>query len=351
MDSPQLFGPALRDHGPPGAGPRTVLVVEDSKFQRTVLTSQLRQWEYEVLEAADGHEALRLFERHAPRLIITDLQMPIVDGFELVRSVRKTEIGYTYIIVISGMSGQDSIVSAIAAGADDYIHKPFHPKELEARLGTADRVLRSQSQELLIFALAQLADYRSRETGHHLSRVQHYSRILAEELGRRHYPHLNRARVSLIASMSCLHDIGKVAIPDSILNKPDKLSRLEFTIIKEHTRIGGRILDDVYRRTGAEQLRVARDVIMHHHERYDGNGYPEGLEGPDIPLSARIVALADVFDALATKRCYKAAYPLERCRDIIVSERCRQFDPMIVDAYLAREDEFREILAHYRDEE
>ena len=235
-------------------------------------------------------------------------------------------------------------------GADDYMTKPFHPGELEVRLNAAERVLRLESQNLLIFALAQLADYRSKETGFHLERVQHYSRILAEDLLEHGLCDLNQAKISLIYSMSCLHDIGKVAIPDFILNKPGKLSNLEFSIMKKHTTIGGSLLVDIAQKTNSDQLSVASDIVMYHHERYDGTGYPEGLSGDDIPVVARIVALADVFDALSSSRCYKPAYDSNKCEEIILSEKGKHFDPVIVESFERKKEEFWNIYDRFSEE-
>ena len=328
---------------------QAILVVEDSKFQRNTLCRQLHEWNYEVIEAVNGEEGLNLYKEHSPKVIITDLHMPRMDGFSLVRAVRNIELHYTYIIVISGLQDKESIVSALRAGADDYLTKPFHPGELEVRLYSAERILRLQSQDLLIFSLAQLADYRSKETGNHIRRVQHYVKIVAEDLARGPYPDLTRARISLLESMSCLHDIGKVAIPDYVLNKPGKLSKLEYSIMKKHTSIGGHLLQDIHQKVGGEQLKMATNIVLYHHERYDGTGYPEGLEGEEIPLSARIVALGDVFDALSSVRVYKEAFPRDKCRDIIVSERGKHFDPHVVDSFLKNEDRFWEIYKKFRD--
>ena len=329
---------------------RDVLVVEDSKFQRNTLANQLRQWEYEVYEGADGLEGLDLFEEHAPQIVITDLQMPRLDGFGLVRAVREREPSYTYILVVSGMNDKDSIVSAIASGADDYVTKPFHAAELEVRLAAAERMLGQRSQDMLIFALAQLAGYRSRETGNHLKRVQLFTKILASDLIENTFTQYRPSRVAVLEAMACLHDIGKVAIPDDILNKPGRLSKLEYNIIKKHATIGGTILDDIYAKTGTESLKVARNIVKYHHERWDGSGYPEGLRGEDIPVSARIVALADVFDALVNCRCYKPAFAREECNRIILEEKGKQFDPRVVDAFFRCEEELYSVAEELREE-
>lgn len=330
-----------------GAQPgRRILVVEDSKFQRVTLVRQLREWQYEVLEAVNGEEGLKLFMEHSPPVIITDLHMPRMDGYSLVKAVRASEVNYTYIIVISGIQERESIVAALAAGADDYMTKPFHPGELSVRIASAERIFRLQSQDLLIFSLAQLADYRSRETGNHIRRVQHYTRTLAEALAPSE-PWLTSARIQLLESMSVLHDIGKVAIPDAILNKPGKLSKLEFSIMRKHTAIGGNMLKGIYEKVGGESLRMAMEIVLHHHERFDGTGYPHKLAGAEIPLPARIVALADVYDALSCKRCYKEAFSREKCRDVVLAERGKHFDPALVDLFTWLEPQFWAIRQEY----
>lgn len=332
-----------------GPSSKQILIAEDSRFQRKTLARQLREWGYEVLEASDGAEGLQMYLTHTPRIIATDLHMPKMDGRNLVRAVREAEVSYTYILVISGMQDKDSIISALSAGSDDYIIKPFHPGELEVRLAAAERVLRLQSQDMLIFSLAQLADYRSPETGNHLHRVQAFSRLLAQELSQE-YPELNKSMVELVAVMSCLHDIGKVAVPDDILNKRGKLTKLEYSIIKKHSQIGGSLLEEVYQKTKSEQLGVAKDIVMHHHERWDGRGYPDGLKGDEIPIAARIVALADVYDALCNERCYKPAFDREQAEAIILAERGKHFDPVVVDAFWRRRDDFYSILLSFSEE-
>lgn len=317
----------------------TILVVEDSRFQRNTLVRVLKGLGYDLLEAKDGIEGAEMFELHQPRLVITDLEMPRMDGFGLIERIREREIGYTYIIVLTALAEKSNLVKGLELGADDFLLKPVNPEELRVRLNSAERIFRLQTQDKLIFALAQLADCRSPETGNHLKRVKFYVRILAEELASSGFDELTPPIISSIEAMSVLHDIGKVAIPDSILNKPGRYTKLEANIMSKHTEVGGQLLDDIYQETGSEQLKIAMDIVLHHHERFDGTGYPQGLKGEEIPLAARLMALADVFDALGNPRCYKKAFPLEKCRDIIIGDKGKHFDPVIVDAYLKREEE------------
>ncbi|ADU65825.1 response regulator [Desulfurispirillum indicum] len=318
----------------------TILIAEDSRVQRKILDNHLQTLGYNVLSASDGVEALEIFRAIQPRVVITDLEMPNMDGFELIRQIRKHEIQYTHITVLSSLAEKENIIRAISLGASDYLVKPFHPDEMRVRLEASERLIRIQSQERIILLMAKLTDYRSPETGFHIERVQHYTRLLAQDLAEHGHSDLNNSIITTLFSLSSLHDIGKVAIPDEILNKPGKLTTEEFELMKEHVVIGGTILDEAYQEIGSEFLRIARDIVLYHHERFDGFGYPYGLKGNDIPISARIVALADVFDALSSERCYKPAFPREQCYQIILEERGLHFDPEIVDAFLRNEEEF-----------
>jgi len=295
---------------------------------------------YEVYEADSGYSAQQLMEKHSDfRIVITDLDMPELNGFDLIRKIRARELHYTYIIVLTSKNDEDSLVKALSRGADDYLSKPVNANELRLRIQGAIRVLRQETQEELILALAKLAEYRSDETGYHLERVQRYCRILAMDLCE-NCPELeiHIQFAEEIARVSPLHDIGKVAIPDNILHKPGQLTDAEFETMKTHAAIGGQILKDIYAKNGSPYLKVAYEVAMYHHERFNGTGYPEGLKGEEIPIAARIMTLADIYDAMATKRCYKDPFPHEMIKKIILEERNRQLDPVVVDAFLRQED-------------
>ncbi len=317
-----------------------IVVVDDDAAQRLLLRMCLEAEGYEVYEADSGYSAQQLMEKHPDfRIVITDLDMPELNGFDLIRKIRTRELHYTYIIVLTSKDDEDSLVKAFSKGADDYLSKPVNPNELRLRIQGAIRVLRQETQEELILALAKLAEYRSDETGYHLERVQRYCRILAMDLCE------NRPELDIhiqfaeeIARVSPLHDIGKVAIPDNILHKPGKLTDTEFEIMKTHAAIGGQILKDIYAKNGSPYLKVAYEVAMYHHERFNGKGYPEGLKGEEIPIAARIMTLADIYDAMATKRCYKDPFPHEVIKKIILEERGQQLDPIVVDAFLRQED-------------
>ncbi|MDI9371051.1 MAG: response regulator [Synergistaceae bacterium] len=327
-----------------------ILVAEDSPAQRLMLARQLKKWEYEVIEASDGAEGLTRFQVESPAIVITDLDMPVMDGIALIERIRALESSRTYIIVLSASGDKSTVVTALAHGADDYLVKPYHPDELHVRLSGAERVLRLQNQELLIFAMAQLVDIRSSETGAHLERVQFFCRRLAEELaGDDVSLGISASWISSLVSMSPLHDIGKIGIPDAILNKPGRLDPDEFEIMKDHVNIGVSVLSRIYERTRYAPFGFAIELIASHHEKWDGSGYPNGLSGKEIPLSGRIVALADVYDAISSQRVYKPAFPRDECRRIILEGSGSHFDPALVGIFDRIEDELWSVVERLRD--
>ncbi len=325
-----------------------ILVVDDNPIAVEMLENTLRRAGYHVLTATNGQRALEIIEHGTCQLIITDWEMPQMTGLELCRRIRlMNRLHYIYIILLTARSDASDSIEGMSAGADDFIVKPFQPSELVLRVKAGERLLALETLELLIFALARLAESRDHETGAHLERVRTYSRIIAEHL--LHVPkyreQVNAEYIRLIYLTSPLHDIGKVAVPDHVLLKPGPLTPEEFEIMKTHTLRGAETLDDALKQyPTARFLRIARDIAASHHEWYDGSGYPRGLAGEAIPLAARIVALADAYDALTTKRVYKEAFSHEKAKAAVVRERGTHFDPDIVDAFLANEDKF--IAAH-----
>ncbi|MEW6594218.1 MAG: HD domain-containing phosphohydrolase [Thermodesulfobacteriota bacterium] len=332
--------------------PDKILLVEDEPTQRRLLCAQLGKQGYSVLEAVNGEEGLRLcLDNPDLRLVITDLMMPVMDGFQLIEAIRQREMRYTYIIVLTALDDKKSIVRALSLGADDYLSKPVFHDELTLRLAGGKRLLQLEGHEELIFSLTKLAAYRSGETGTHLHRVREYCQILGMEL-RESQPTLglSRSTVEEIAKVSPLHDIGKVGIPDSILHKPGKLTAAEFELMKTHAELGGRLLREVYAQTGSSYLFLAYEIAMYHHERWDGKGYPRGLKGEEIPLAARMMSLADVFDALVSRRSYKEPFAFEDARAVVIEGRGTQFDPALVDAFLRTEEQWRAVIGKYVEE-
>jgi putative two-component system response regulator len=250
---------------------------------------------------------------------------------------------------LTSLDRSENLVTGFQAGADDFLSKPFNPDELRVRLRTAERLVSLESRDLTIFTLAKLAESRDNDTGAHLERIREYCRVLAEELGTmpRYKDLVDADYVRMTFLTAPLHDIGKVGIPDHILLKPGRLTSDEFEIMKQHVAIGGQTLEAaITAHRSAEFLRFASEIIWSHHEKYNGLGYPRGLAGDDIPLCGRLVSLADVYDALTTKRVYKPAYSHSVAREIIIAGRGTDFDPDVVDAFISREQEF--VAIHHR---
>ena len=321
-----------------------VLAVDDDEVTLDLLQYTLERAGYEVQVARDGREALALLRSGRFRLVISDWEMPGLSGVELCRRIRARQFGeYVYVILLTSRYRTEDVVEGLEAGADDFVTKPFQPAELHVRLRVGQRVLALEGCGATIFALAKLADSRDPETGTHLERIREYSRVLAQHLSQREkFQHVvDGDYVDAIYLTSPLHDIGKVGIPDNILRKPGPLTDREYEVMKRHTVIGAETLGTALKNfPEARILRMARDIALTHHERYDGSGYPNGLAGETIPLCGRIVALADVYDALTTDRVYKRAYPHELARSMIVESSGVHFDPDVVEAFLASEAMF-----------
>ncbi len=283
--------------------------------------------------------------------MISDWDMPEMNGLELCKAVRSGELpGYVYTILLTAHDRTEEKVRGLGAGADDFIAKPYDPAELVARVRTAERVLSMETREVAIFSMAKLAESRDPETGAHLERVRSYSRLLAQTLAKMNlFPDkIDAEFIRLLYQTSPLHDIGKVGIPDTVLLKPGRLSDREFDIMKLHTSIGAETLDAALKQfPGVAFLEMARDIALSHHERIDGTGYPNHIRGNAIPLCARIVTLADVYDALTSKRVYKDAFNHDVAKGIILSEVGTQFDGAVVDAFKEAESSFISIRGRY----
>ncbi len=329
-----------------------VLVVDDEPVALTMVGDALRSAGFEVVTATNGVEAMAIMRASPCRIVVSDWLMPEMDGLALCRAMRKPEWpGYIYFIIVTARDSAEDTIDGLEAGADDFLAKPFNTAELVMRVKTGRRVVALQTREVTIFALAKLAESRDPETGEHLERVQRYSKALAQRL--RQHPRfaeeIDDDFLRLIYLTSPLHDIGKVAIPDSVLLKPGRLTDAEFNIMKTHTLRGAETLAAAMRQCPeAAFLQMGHDIAMSHHEKFDGSGYPRGIAGDDIPLAARIVALADVYDALTSRRVYKAAFSHGVAISIIQSESGSHFDPDIVDAFIAEEPRFRAIDEEFR---
>lgn len=357
----------------------TILIVDDSPGN-LLLLSELLQPHYRVRAANSGRRALRVAASvPRPDLILLDVMMPEMDGYAVLALLRADpQTAAIPVIFVTAMDRSADEERGLALGAVDYISKPIKPAIVLARVRThldlkvardwlqdrnavleAEVVRRMQEnlliQDISIRALAHLAEIRDPETGNHLLRTQGYMRVLATQL--REHPcfadFLTEQNIQTSVKSAPLHDIGKVGIPDHILLKPGKLTPEEWEIMKTHSRLGGDAIEQAERDADqpVEFLRVAKDIAHYHHEKWDGSGYPEGLVGDAIPIPARLMALADVFDALIARRAYKAPFPFERAVAIIREGRNTHFDPAIVDAFLVRLDEFASIAESHADSE
>ncbi len=337
-----------------------ILIVDDTPANLTLLTGMLKGKGHRVRPVPGGKLALKAVESEPPDLVLLDINMPEMDGYEvcgwLKQDIRFRDIP---VIFISALTEALDKVKAFGTGGVDYITKPFQFEEVEARVETHLKLRRYQvsletqvaeqvqdiceSQLSTIFALSKLADSRDNDTGRHIERVQTYCRLIAEKLGSAepYVRFIDQEFIDNVASASPMHDIGKVAIPDRVLLKPGKLSPEEFGVMKTHALVGASTMEavqQVYPKN--EFINMGISIARSHHERWDGTGYPDGLKGDDIPLSARIMAVADVYDALRSVRCYKGAFTREQSRVAIEGGIGTQFDPETVKAFFSLEEEF-----------
>ena len=360
-----------------------ILIIEDNPFIAAGLQQDMLEAGYLVDHAEDGSSGEAMGTSGLYDLVILDLELPKKGGLDVLRSWRSAGNNIP-VLILTCNSGWQQRVDGFDAGADDYLAKPFHLTELLARVkslikrthGTISKAaadeLKEQNQSLRaevekrqqilletrhfsIDALAELAMLRDNETGRHILRTQEYVRTLASWLGShsKHEDQLSESNIRLIAQSAPLHDIGKVGIPDSILLKPGKLTPEEWTIMKTHSELGAEALEMVEQRHAdaapAPHLIYAKQIARHHHERWDGSGYPDGLIGENIPLAARLMALADVFDALISKRVYKASWSQEDAYGFIIESSGTHFDPMIVESFKATYPTCLSIAAQYSD--
>lgn len=333
-----------------------LLVVDDEPFERALVARVLGDAGFKVHEASSCDQAWNtLIEFPQIRLLVCDWVMPGMSGIELIRRIRSdSDRPSTFILICTGNTDPAHLTAAYQAGADDYVSKPWHKAELVARVRSGQRRIALDTREALIFSLAALAESRDPDTGEHLDRVRRYCRVLATALAAEteYADEIDGPLVHLIEQTSVLHDIGKVGIPDAILCKPSRLTSAEFNVMKTHTRIGAHTLDAALRvASGAPFLSIAHQIALYHHERWDGSGYPLGLAGHHIPLPARILAVADVYDALTSRRVYKKNSTHEEAVAEIADASGAHFDPLIVAAFLRHEQEFDDIRRTYLDPE
>ena len=346
-----------------------VLIVDDAPENIRILVESLKN-AYTIMFANDGEGALRLARNTPPPdIILLDVIMPGMSGYEVCRKLRDDPATRDIpVIFVTSQSEENDEAQGLELGAVDYISKPFRSSlvmtrvanqlELKRHRDQLDDLVRERTQELsltkevTIEALATLAEWRDPETGAHIKRTQNYVRALASALRRNpdYAGQFDDSSVELFYQSAPLHDVGKVGIPDSILLKPGALTDEEFEIMKTHTTRGRDALAAAERKLGGNSfLRLAREIAFGHHERWDGKGYPQRLVGEATPLPARLMAVADVYDALSSKRVYKPALPHDEALGIILKSRGTHFDPAVVDAFVSIQDEFQEISRRFMD--
>lgn len=352
----------------PGDEQDHVLVVDDDENILRLLTSQIEKMGFPVTSATNGQDALEVaVQDPRPVLVVSDVNMPGMSGLDLLRRIKRLS-SITQVVMVSGHNDMAIVRECLREGAYDYLIKPFELEHLsnatrraieryhlldqnEAYRVNLERMVEAQTQELLqtrdlaLITLAKLAESRDSGTGLHLERMAEYSRCLAESLDRIDAgPSLDGDFIQQVHKSSPLHDIGKVGIPDAILLKPGPLTPEEMLVMQSHTTIGGDTLKSVIEAyEGHTFLLMAMEIAYSHHEKWDGSGYPEGLRGDEIPLGARIVALADAYDTITSARPYKPRHDHEEAIKRIVRDRGAHFDPDLVDAFLACHEECRVI--------
>jgi len=346
-----------------------ILLVDDNTTNLQLLHETLDGLGYRLLIAKNGKTALAIAQKAEPSLILLDIMMPEMDGYEVCRRLQSDEkTDRIPVIFITALADEDDEAKGLALGAVDYLTKPFNPELVRARVRihlelkqhqdhlkqlVRERTRRLElTQAVTIESLATLAEYRDPETGGHIKRTQNYVKVLAKQLKEhpRFRDELNDEVIELLYMSAPLHDLGKIAVPDHILQKAGKLTDEEFEEMKKHTNYGHDALWITEQKLGENSfLRYAREIAYTHQEKWDGSGYPTGLKGDEIPISGRLMAIADVYDALISKRVYKPPFSHEKAVQIIVEGRGRHFDADVVDAFVELENTFRNIALSFAD--
>ena len=326
-----------------------ILIVDDSEMNRAILTEILRK-DYRILEAENGEECIRILEQYGTdiSLVLLDLVMLKMDGFEVLSVMNRRQwIEDIPVIMISSEDSSQFIQKAYEYGASDYIARPFDARVVYQRvfntiklyakqrrllnLVTAQVYEKERSNRIMLAILSQIVEFRNGESGLHVIHINIVTELLLEHLmSRSDRYYMSWAEQQLVVTASALHDIGKIGIDEKILNKPGSLTKEEFEIMKTHTLIGASMLERMKVYQDEAMVQIAHDICRWHHERYDGKGYPDGLRGDEIPISAQVVALADVYDALTSERVYKKAYTHEEAIQMILNGECGAFNPVLL---------------------
>ena len=347
----------------------TILIVDDSALNRMVLIEILGKENYTFLEAENGQQAVELLDCHPEvDLLLLDITMPEIDGFGVLEIMNQYHwIEETPVIMISAEDAYSFIERAYDLGASDYITRPFDARVVCRRVSNtlmlyakqkrlvqmvAEQVYEKEKvSNTMISILSHIVEFRNNESGLHVVHIRTITELLLRWLRKKtdRYP-LTEADISLISTASALHDIGKINIPEQILNKPGRLTKEEFEIVKTHSAVGEHMLRQIPFNQNEPLVKVAREICRWHHERWDGRGYPDGLKGDEIPISAQVVSLADVYDALTSERCYKAAFDHDTALNMIVNGECGAFNPLLLECLMDGADQIKQAMQETEEE-
>ena len=347
----------------------TILIVDDSALNRMVLIEILGKENYTFLEAENGQQAVELLDCHPEvDLLLLDITMPEIDGFGVLEIMNQYHwIEETPVIMISAEDAYSFIERAYDLGASDYITRPFDARVVCRRVSNtlmlyakqkrlvqmvAEQVYEKEKvSNTMISILSHIVEFRNNESGLHVVHIRTITELLLRWLRKKtdRYP-LTEADISLISTASALHDIGKINIPEQILNKPGRLTKEEFEIVKTHSAVGEHMLRQIPFNQNEPLVKIAREICRWHHERWDGRGYPDGLKGDEIPISAQVVSLADVYDALTSERCYKAAFDHETALNMIVNGECGAFNPLLLECLMDGADQIKQAMQETEEE-
>lgn len=346
----------------------TILIVDDSALNRMVLIEILGKENYTFLEAENGQQAVELLDCHPEVDLLLDITMPEIDGFGVLETMNQYHwIEETPVIMISAEDAYSFIERAYDLGASDYITRPFDARVVCRRVSNtlmlyakqkrlvqmvAEQVYEKEKvSNTMISILSHIVEFRNNESGLHVVHIRTITELLLRRLRKKtdRYP-LTEADISLISTASALHDIGKINIPEQILNKPGRLTKEEFEIVKTHSAVGEHMLRQIPFNQNEPLVKVAREICRWHHERWDGRGYPDGLKGDEIPISAQVVSLADVYDALTSERCYKAAFDHETALNMIVNGECGAFNPLLLECLMDGADQIKQAMQETEEE-
>ncbi|MBO5055876.1 MAG: response regulator [Lachnospiraceae bacterium] len=361
----------------------TILIIEDMEINRLLLAEIFKD-EYKILEAANGKEGIKLFVENFSSIavVLIDLVMPVMDGFQVLELLSKKDLlSKVPFVMITGEDSVEYEKRGYEYGVVDYIKKPYHPdvvkqmvknvielfkyknqletlvKSQTAKLEAQNELLKKQAQklrkmnEMLIDSMSNIVEFRNLESGQHVKRIREFTKCLGKAVMQL-YPEygITPEKLEIIGQASSMHDIGKIVIPDSILLKPGRLTPDEFEIIKSHTTKGAEMVEELLHLDDEEFYNYCYDIARHHHERYDGKGYPDGLKGEEIGIAAQIVSLADVYDALVSERVYKAAYSVDEAYRMILNGECGTFSPKLLKAFSAVKSEFEALAKKYSED-